>query len=73
VWEDNMSKMRQAMATEVIQTKDMWAAMAEAIGEMRGQLAETRSALAAITRDRRERIEELERQLNIETELPQDP
>jgi hypothetical protein len=62
----------QEMATEVMQTNIFLAGISEAMVGTRNKLAETKSALTEITRERRERIEELERQLSIETESPQD-
>jgi hypothetical protein len=50
----------QEMATEVIRTNSLLAMIVEAMGEMHSKLAETKSALVVITRERRERIEELE-------------
>jgi uncharacterized coiled-coil protein SlyX len=66
----DMSQRLQEMATEVVQMKHLFV---EAIGEAGRRLAETKSALAVITRARREGLEELERQLSMKTESLQDP
>jgi hypothetical protein len=71
--EHEMHHRLQAMEAEVARAQSFWAVIAEDLGEKRQKLAEIKSALAGITRAHRDRLEEREGQLALETESPQDP